>query len=180
MADAKAVTGSHILPDVLPDVLAPGLRVVFCGTGAGTKSAELRAYYAGPGNRFWPMLAKTGLTPHRIAPSDYRAILSHGLGLTDIAKAHVGSDAVLDRTHVDAEGLRDRISAVAPRFLAFTSKRAAGLYLRRPTGRIDYGLQAERIGETILFVLPSPSGAARGVWTPVPWHELAELAGRAG
>jgi len=171
---------SSARPDVLPDVLAPGLRVVFCGTGAGTTSAELRAYYAGPGNRFWPMLAETGLTPHRIAPSDYRTILSHGLGLTDIAKAHVGSDAVLDRTHVDAEGLRERISAVAPRFMAFTSKRAASLYLGRPSRAIGYGLQAERIGETALFVLPSPSGAARGAWSPAPWHELSALAGAAG
>ena len=54
---------------VLPDVLAPGLRAVFCGTAAGTKSAIAGAYYAGPGNKFWPTLHAIGLTPRRFAPA---------------------------------------------------------------------------------------------------------------
>src|SRR3546814_6083057 len=53
---------------VLPDVLAPGLRLVFCGSAAGRKSAELGAYYAGPGNKFWPTLYEIGLTPRHFRP----------------------------------------------------------------------------------------------------------------
>jgi TDG/mug DNA glycosylase family protein len=45
---------------VLEDLLAPGLSIVFCGTGAGRRSAELKAYYAGRGNRFWPTLFESG------------------------------------------------------------------------------------------------------------------------
>ena len=158
---------------VLPDALAPDLRIVFCGTGAGRRSAERRAYYAGPGNRFWWILAQAGLTDRQLEPAEYRDVLMYGLGLTDIAKAHVGSDADLDPGHVDVDDLRNRISTCAPRLLAFTSKRAAALYFGRRTGLIDYGEQPERLGQTRLFVLPSPSGSARRYWTPRPWYALA-------
>ncbi len=57
---------------VLLDLLRPGLRVVFCGTAAGAVSAAKGAYYAGPGNRFWPMLAKTGLTPRQLRRTSSR------------------------------------------------------------------------------------------------------------
>jgi len=56
---------------MLPDVLRPGLRVVFCGTAAGAKSAQVRAYYAGPGNQFWATLSRVGLTRRRLAPREY-------------------------------------------------------------------------------------------------------------
>ena len=48
--------------DILPDVLGPGLALVICGSAAGTASARAGAYYAGPGNRFWWILAHSGLT----------------------------------------------------------------------------------------------------------------------
>lgn len=159
---------------VLPDVLAPGLRIVFCGTAAGAESARQRAYYAGPGNRFWPTLHEVGLTPERLAPAQYASILPYGLGLTDLAKHVAGADAVLRAAHFDVEGLCEKVLRFQPRFLAFTSKRAAGEFLGRD---VAYGLQPEVIGETRLFVLPSPSGAARGYWAVEPWRELARLAG---
>jgi len=65
---------------ILPDLLSPGLRVVSCGTAAGTASATARAYYAGPGNRFWSILHDTGLTPRRLAPHDFRCLPEWGSG----------------------------------------------------------------------------------------------------
>ena len=62
-------------PDVLPDVLGPGLRIVFCGSAAGAVSARVGAYYAGPGNRFWPTLHRVGLTPRLLAPAEFRTVL---------------------------------------------------------------------------------------------------------
>ncbi len=64
---------------VLPDVLAPGLRVVFCGTAAGKRSAELGAYYSGAGNKFWPTLHRFGLTPIQIEPQNFKSLLEYGL-----------------------------------------------------------------------------------------------------
>lgn len=158
---------------VLPDVLQPGLDVVFCGTGAGRRSALAGAYYAGPGNRFWWALAETGLTPRLFSPEEFPKLPDCGIGLTDIAKAHVGQDHELDPAGIDAAGLATRIAEVAPRALAFTSKRAAALYFGCPTRDLDYGLQTPTIGATWLHVLPSPSGAARGHWSLDPWRDLA-------
>ncbi len=158
---------------VIPDVLAPGLRLVFCGTGPSRKSAAAKAYYANPGNRFWPTLHAVGLTPRRLAPAEYPLVAEFGIGLTDIAKAHIGQDAELDPAHVDAEALARRIARNAPGVLAFTSKMAASLYLGRPTGRIAYGFAEEKIATTRLYVLPSPSGLATSYWDIGWWRKLA-------
>lgn len=162
---------------VLPDVLRPGLRIVFCGTGAGRRSAEVGAYYAKPGNRFWPTLHEVGLTPRRLDPHDFATVVDYGIGLTDVAKEHVGADSELSVTDADIAALEARIVKVAPDFLAFTSKKAASLVLGRPTGRLAYGLNAVTIGATRLLVLPSPSGLATSYWTIEPWREAARLAG---
>ena len=65
---------------VLPDLLVPGLRIVFCGSAAGAVSAAKGAYYAGPGNRFWRILHETGLTPMRLAPHELPDCRAWGLG----------------------------------------------------------------------------------------------------
>lgn len=158
------------MPAVLPDVLRPGLRVVFCGTAAGTASARARAYYAGPGNRFWPTLHEVGLTPIELAPAEFEQLPSHGIGLTDICKVRHGSDAEVGTVEFDVAGLEARISAAEPTNLAFNGKNAARGALERS---VEYGAQAERIGGATLWVLPSTSGAARGFWQIEPWRELA-------
>src|SRR3954464_11234255 len=82
---------------VLPDVLVPGLKLVFCGTAPSPTSAARGAYYAGPGNRFWDILAETGLTPRRLAPEEYGLLPQFGIGLTDIVKSQSGVDADIAR-----------------------------------------------------------------------------------
>lgn len=157
---------------VLRDVLGPGLRVVFCGTAAGAASARRRAYYAGPGNAFWPTLFDVGFTPRLLRPEEYEKIAQYGLGLTDLAKTISGADTVLRDEHFDRNGLRAKIHEFRPHALAFTSKRAAEEFVGYPVG---YGRIADTIGSTALFVLPSPSGAARRYWSDKPWRELAHL-----
>lgn len=161
---------------VLPDLLAPGLAVVFCGSAVGTASARRRAYYAGPGNAFWRTLSDVGLTPRQMAPEEYKSITKYGLGLTDLAKTVSGSDRVLSEKHFNHTGLRAKMLQYQPRILAFTSKRAAEEFVRHS---VDYGLLDETVGETALFVLPSPSGAARRYWNEKHWRELARLRGDA-
>lgn len=160
-------------PDHVPDLLAPGLRVVFCGMALGRRSAERRAYYAHPGNRFWPTLHAIGLTPTRFAPTDYPNLLGLGIGLTDVSKSHYGNDDELPAEALDPVTVRAKTLRYGPKVLAFTSKAAAAQVLGRPTGRIPYAEQAERIGETALFVLPSPSGAASRYWDIAVWYRLA-------
>ena len=158
------------MPDALPDVLRPGLRVVFCGTAAGTASARAGAYYAGPGNRFWRTLHEIGLTPAQFAPDEFERLSDRGIGLTDICKSRHGSDSEVGTTDFDVAGLESRISAAEPAHLAFNGKNAA----RGALGRaVDYGRQAERLGGATIWILPSTSGAARGYWDRGPWQELA-------
>lgn len=159
-------------PHVLPDVLGPGLGLVFCGSAAGTASARRRAYYAGPGNRFWPTLFDVGLTPHLLAPEEFPTVLRYGIGLTDLTKDQFGEDRTIRRGANDAAELRRKVEHFRPATLAFVGKDAAKAALGR--GRIDYGPQPDRIAATRLFVLPSPSGAARAFWDTRWWHSLAQ------
>lgn len=157
---------------VLPDVLAPGLRIVFCGTAVSVTSAQVGAYYARPGNKFWPTLFKVGFTPRQLRPEEYATITRYGLGLTDLAKSVAGCDAALEDRHFDRSGLRAKIEQCIPQVLAFTSKRAGEEF----TGhKVLYGFLDETIGSTRLFVLPSTSGAAKKSWSIKPWKELAAV-----
>lgn len=157
---------------VLPDLLQTGLNIVFCGTAPGTVSAMQQAYYAGPGNKFWPTLFEVGLTPHRFTPAEYPALLTLGIGLTDLVKHTFGADSVLSSSDFGREELQAKILLYQPRILAFTSKRAAREFLGQGA---EYGLQEQPVGSTLIFVLPSPSGLARKFWTVEPWRELAML-----
>lgn len=158
---------------MLKDLLAPDLDLVVCGTAAGTRSAAVGFYYAGVGNKFWPTLAATGLTPRRLAPREYALLLQFGVGLTDAVKGQAGADADLDFRRADPRALRRKVARFAPRYLCFNGKQAARIALERPD--VHYGLQAERIGSTALFVAPSTSGAANAHWDITRWHELAHL-----
>jgi TDG/mug DNA glycosylase family protein len=160
---------------ILPDVLADGLDVVFVGTAPGRRSAELGAYYAGPGNRFWPTLHRVGLTQRRLAPQDYPAVLALGIGLTDVAKTAFGADHEIAREAFDPAGLTAKLARYRPRIVAFTSKTGAGLWLGCPTDSIAYGHReppARQMPE--IFVLPSPSGRAGRYWSEAPWRALAD------
>jgi TDG/mug DNA glycosylase family protein len=156
--------------DILPDVLAPGLAIVFCGSAAGTVSARRGAYYAGPGNRFWPTLATVGLTPRQLRPEEFRKMPSFGLGLTDLCKRASGADADLPADADDAAALTRKMRRFRPAALAFVGKRPAAAYLGH---RVDYGWQDGAVGTTRLYVLPSPSGRAGAFWDESWWRRLA-------
>jgi TDG/mug DNA glycosylase family protein len=159
---------------VLPEVLRPGLRLVFCGTAAGRQSALQKAYYAHAQNKFWRSLHEIGLTPRLFAPREYPALWELGIGLTDIAKFASGMDHQLPRHSLGpraVKALRQRIEKIAPGHLAFTSLTAgrAALGIKAAPGE-----QAGRWGETRLWILPSPSPLADNHWDIRPWKALAQ------
>ena len=153
---AELIDRFGALPEThyVPDVLAEGLRVVFCGTALGFASAANRAYYAHPGNLFWKTLYRTGLTPSQLKPQEYTRALEYGIGLTDLCKHAYGLDTQLPKGALDAESLREKMARFRPGMLAFTSKTAAAAFMGKGTGKLPYGLQEERFGATRLFVLP--------------------------
>jgi len=155
----------------LPDVLAPGLRLVICGSAAGPHSFRRQAYYANPQNRFWTTLHAVGLTPRLFAPEEYAALLHLGIGLTDLAKDAWGADGAAVRAAYDPAGLAARVAAAAPGILAFNGMAPARAF--HGGRRLGYGRQPEGLGATQVHVLPSTSPAARGHWDIAPWRALA-------
>jgi double-stranded uracil-DNA glycosylase len=155
---------------LVPDLLQPGLKLVFCGTAPSRASAAAHAYYAKPGNRFWPALHAVGLTPRRFAPQEYPALLTLGIGLTDLCKVHAGVDAELPDGAFDLAAFRRKMRRMQPQMIAFTSKNAAQSFIGAP---VRYGLQSALLGESRLFVLPSPSGLATRFFDVTVWQDLA-------
>ncbi len=157
----------------MPDVLRHDLSVVFCGSAAGAASARAGAYYAGKGNLFWPILHKSDFTPRRLAPSEFELLPDYGIGLTDLAKHSSGSDADLPADAYDPEALKRKIMCFRPDILAFNGKRSACAYFARR--QVDYGPQADTVGQTLTYVLPSTAGLARRYWDEDWWRRLAAL-----
>lgn len=165
-------------PHVLPDVLRPGLDILFCGTAAGTVSAQRGAYYAHPQNKFWRVLFAVGLTPRLIKPEEYGELPRWGLGLTDLAKYVSGMDRELPARALGNEAcaaLTAKVRAIEPKLLAFTSLNAGRRYLGRAAGFGDSGV---RVGRARVWLLPSPSPTAAWNWDEAWWRKLVEDARR--
>ena len=159
---------------ILPERLRPGLKLVFCGTAAGRQSALQKAYYAHGQNKFWPTLHKVGLTPRLMAPHNYEQLWELGIGLTDIAKFSFGMDHQLPKDALGAgavTALKARIAKARPQILAFTSLNG-GRKVMGPKAKA--GEQAERLGDTLVWILPSPSPLAANHWDIAPWRALAK------
>lgn len=159
---------------ILPDLLAPSLSLLFCGTAASATSAREQAYYAKPGNKFWPTLHTVGITPRRFLPHEFRELLALGMGFTDLCKTHSGTDAQLPPDAFDVRAFQAKLNIFSPRIVAFTSKRAGQTFFARP---VAYGLQVAPAGvrarKMQFFVLPSPSGLATRYFDVTYWRELS-------
>ena len=154
------------LPDhaasALPDILAPGLEVVFCGINPGFRSAAAGHHFANPRNDFWRLLAAAGFTPRLLDPSEQETLVSYGCGVTNAAARTTRGSGDLRRG--DFAGARERLARIAdelaPRVIAFVGKEA---YRGAFNERADLGLQERTLGLTALFVLPSTSPANAAV-----------------
>jgi double-stranded uracil-DNA glycosylase len=178
------MTTESIIEHKLPDLFAPSLHIIFVGTAAGKRSAERGHYYAGPGNRFWRTLYEIGLTPRVFEPEDDVNLPKLGIGLTDMSKLGCGMDRDVPAHEFDPQQFEANVRHYRPRAIAFTSKKAASIWLGRgrgTTSAIPYGRRPERPADfPEVFVLPSPSGAARSYWDIAPWQQLADWIANAG
>src|SRR6201992_3601569 len=141
-------------PDRLPDQLRAGLRLVFVGTAARTRSAGLGHYHAHPGNRFWRALHEAGITPRRYQPSEFASLLEFGIGFTDLSKSGAGMDHEIERQSFDVVGFKAKMQTYRPRTIAFTSRKAASLFYDKPTSALSLGRQRALDGFHTVFVLP--------------------------
>lgn len=162
---------------MLKDVLEKDLKVVFCGTAKGKASAAKGFYYAGPGNKFYAVLHQAGFTPTRLLPTDCYTFNNYRIGLTDLVHTESGNDNQISKDSYEVDLFISKMKQYKPKFIAFTSKTAASFALgfKGVTSIIEYGLQNQVIGDSIVFVLPSTSGSARAYWDDKYWFELKEL-----
>lgn len=151
--DLAAAAGKRV-----PDVIGPGLRILFCGINPGLYSGAVGHHFARPGNRFWPALHRAGVTPRQFSPFEEHDLLALGFGVTNlVARATITSgELTCEELRRGRRTLESKIARHRPRMVAvlgITSYRTA---FDRPAAAL--GLQHERIGDTRLWVLPNPSG----------------------
>lgn len=142
----------------VPDLIAPRLRVLFCGINPSLYSAATGDHFARPGNRFWPTLHAAGFTPRRLAPHERRELLALGYGITNVVARSTAAAAELspDELTAGARRLAAKLRRHRPRMLAVLGVGAYRTAFDRP--RAVLGLQAEPIGGSPVWVLPNPSG----------------------
>ena len=151
--DLKAAAGRSI-----PDVVAPGLDVLFCGINPSLWSGAVGLHFARPGNRFWKVLHGAGFTPEVLEAWEEERFAGCGFGITNLVNRATAAASELSREELVA-GAR-RLEATAghwgPRFVAVVGMQAYRTAFARPKARI--GRQPEAIAGSVLWLLPNPSG----------------------
>jgi double-stranded uracil-DNA glycosylase len=142
----------------LPDVIAPDLKVLFCGINPGLYTAAIRHHFGRPGNRFWPTLHAAGFTTRVLSPFEEQELISLGYGITNVVARATAAAEELEPHEFVAGGkkLVARVKKYRPKVLAILGVGAYRAAFDRPKAQV--GAQEETIGDTRLWVLPNPSG----------------------
>ncbi len=140
------------------DVIAPNLRVLFSGINPGLYTAAVGHHFARPGNRFWPALYAAGFTDRVLSPFDERELLKSGYGITNVVMRATASADQLTKEEIVAGGkkLRAKVLRYCPKVLAVLGISTYRVAFNQPKATV--GRQEDRIGDTMLWVLPNPSG----------------------
>jgi TDG/mug DNA glycosylase family protein len=142
----------------VPDVIAPGLQVLFCGINPSLYSVAVGHHFARPGNRFWPALHAAGFTDRLLSPFEECELLKHGYGITNIVdRATASADELsVDELVQGAQHLEIKLRRYRPRFLAVLGIEAYGRAFKHP--KTIPGRQADMMDSSAVWVLPNPSG----------------------
>jgi len=142
----------------IPDVIAPDLRVLFCGINPGLYTAAIGHHFGRPGNRFWPALYASGFTDRLLTPYQEHELLNNGYGITNVVNRATATAAELSADELVAGGQRLRATArrYRPRCIAVLGVTAYRAAFGRP--KAGLGRQDELLETSIIWVLPNPSG----------------------
>lgn len=142
----------------VPDVIAAGLHVLFCGINPSLYTAAVGYHFARPGNRFWPALHASGFTDRQLAPNEERELLALGYGITNVVARATARADELPSAEIVAGGrdLASRVVHFNPHIVAVLGISAYRVAFNYP--RAVLGLQPEPIGDSLVWVLPNPSG----------------------
>ena len=142
----------------VPDVIAPGLRLLFCGINPGLYSGAVGRHFARPGNRFWPTLHRAGFTDRLLTPFEEHELLKSGYGITNMVARATATAAELSAEELVRGGraLRAKLKKYRPAFVAVIGVGAYRTAFGRPKAAV--GRQEEKLEAATLWVLPNPSG----------------------
>jgi double-stranded uracil-DNA glycosylase len=143
----------------IPDLIAPDLSVLFCGINPGLYSAATKYHFARPGNRFWPALHLAGFTPRILAPAESHDLLELGYGITSLVRRATATAREVEPSELVA-GKRRLVRTVSihrPRWVAVLGVGAYRIAFGQ--ARAEVGQQQDTLGDTGIWLLPSPSGA---------------------
>jgi TDG/mug DNA glycosylase family protein len=142
----------------VPDLIGPGLSVLFCGINPGLYSAATGHHFARPGNRFWPALHAAGFTDRLLKPWEEKLLLQHGIGITNLVSRATAAAAELseDELRAGRQRLLGKVRRFRPRCVAIVGIGAYRTAFERPHAGL--GLQPEQLHTAALWVLPNPSG----------------------
>jgi TDG/mug DNA glycosylase family protein len=151
--ERAAATGARV-----PDVIAPGLDILFCGINPGRWSGAVGHHFAHPGNRFWRALHLAGYTHELLVPARERLLLDVGLGITNLVDRTTATAAELssDELRRGAASLRRKVAKHRPQAVAFLGLGADRTACGAP--RAPLGEQPERLCGGVVWALPNPSG----------------------
>ncbi|MEU6645023.1 G/U mismatch-specific DNA glycosylase [Saccharomonospora sp. NPDC046836] len=149
----------------IDDVIAPGLRVLFCGINPGLYSGATGYHFARPGNRFWPALYRSGFTPRLLAPSEQSELLGYGLGITNlVARTTARADELdADELRRGGENLTRKVAKYRPAWLAVVGITAYRVAFGQAKATV--GPQEAQVSDVPVWVLPNTSGL-NAHWTP--------------
>ena len=169
-ADLEAARGKSI-----PDVIAPGLDVLFVGINPSLWSGAVGLHFARPGNRFWRALHEAGFTDRLLSPYEGRELLKRKIGVSNLVNRATASADELDLADYErgARRIETKIRRYRPRVVAFVGMGAYRVGFRRPHAR--GGRQEERLAGAEIWVLPNPSGRTAGYQMPALARAFREL-----
>jgi TDG/mug DNA glycosylase family protein len=169
-AELEAARGKSI-----PDVIAPGLDVLFVGINPSLWSGAVGLHFARPGNRFWRALHESGFTDRLLSPHEGRALLKRGIGVTNLVNCATASADELDIADYrsGAKRIEAKVRRYRPKVVAFVGIGAYRAAFARPGAR--RGRQPEELAGAVIWVLPNPSGRTAGYQMPALAGAFREL-----
>ena len=111
---------------MVKDILAPGLRVVFCGINPGLSSAGTGFPFAHPANRFWKVIHQAGFTDRQLKPEEAQHLLDFRCGVTKFVDRPTvqANEVKLQEMRNGGRLLIEKIEEYQPAALAILGKQA--------------------------------------------------------
>ncbi|MBD1861501.1 MULTISPECIES: G/U mismatch-specific DNA glycosylase [Trichocoleus] len=161
MASLRKPTKEEIqaaIGETMIDVIAPDLKVLFCGINPSLYSAVVGHHFARPGNRFWPTLHQAGFTDRLFNPAEDRDLLKLGYGITNVVDRATATADELSKQEllIGGQNLAAKVEQYRPCCLAILGIGAYRTAFGKPKAVV--GRQEETIHNAIVWVLPNPSG----------------------